>query len=199
MHGWARLTAADKKMTPGGSGQDGGDSLDEVKSGMGVGRTKYDLEMVVHPEVGDPYVVTARTKMSNRLGGMRNFFKKVELQPGLDVPVTIDDRKPDRVSIDWEAFADEGGVDHLVLLCEQRRHGGHNTALAKAALARPPLPTTVPMAAARERVVAEDMVAHVLAGRVTSDELDRWLGARRDVGLLDDAEVGVLRGRAATG
>lgn len=199
MHGWARLTTADKKMAPGGSGQDGGDSLDEVKAGMGVGRTKYDVEMVVHPEVGDPYAVACRVKVSNRLGGARNFFKKVELQPGLDVPVVIDDRKPDRVSIDWDAFAAEGGVDNLVVLCDQRRHGGHNTALAKAALARPPLPGTVPMAAARERAVADDMVAHTLAGRVSSDELDRWLTARRAAGLLGEDDVADLRRRATTG
>jgi hypothetical protein len=55
------------------------------------------------------------------------------------------------------------------------------------------------MAATRERAVAEDMVGHTHAGRVSSEELDRWLGARRDAGLLGDDEVAELRGRAATG
>ena len=101
---------------------------DLAPSFLGVGGEKYDLVLEVHPPGAESYRVGGRFKVPRTFkgGGIQRLWRRTSVQPGLEVPVDVDDRNPQKIKIDWDAFgADGGGYDRM----ESNRIGDHRRRL----------------------------------------------------------------------
>jgi hypothetical protein len=78
------------------------------------GKSRWALELDVQPATGAAYRVRDVFKMPNRLHKLRRLLDgPPKLQPGVVLPVQIDDSDPNGVEIDWKAFAESDGTGQL--------------------------------------------------------------------------------------
>lgn len=78
------------------------------------GKTAWIMALDVHPHGGTPYRVEDEFKVPNKLFKVRYLARgRPHFRPGLALPVTVDDRDPAKVTIDWDAFDASGGVAEL--------------------------------------------------------------------------------------
>ena len=75
-----------------------------------LGSTKWRLDLEVRPVGYAPYRAVIITKVKNRLGGVRGLLGQWAPEPGIIVPVLLDERDPADVIVDWKRFADQGGM-----------------------------------------------------------------------------------------
>ncbi|HUF84959.1 MAG TPA: hypothetical protein VMQ81_10250 [Acidimicrobiia bacterium] len=119
-----------------------------------------ELDLEVRVEGRAPYAVLQKFKVPKRW---------YDISTGLEVPVRVDSDTPDRILIDWDAFAAAGGKQ----LVEERLAHNQREANKKA--------TQRPEFRQAEQAVVEDLLGEVQAGRRSIEEF---------TGVVDDYVAG---------
>ena len=80
---------------------------------LGMGSFKFRLDLEVTVEGRAPYQVSGKFKVPAKLGS--------EAGPGVELPVFVDPDDPQRVEVDWDRFAAEGGKQKFADAYQRKR------------------------------------------------------------------------------
>lgn len=172
-----------------GGQADDGESWWVEDLGLAVfGKTAFDVVLDVRPPSGEPYRVRVRSKQPNRLFGVRGFLDGLPgPAAGLVLPVLIDPEQPERVEVDWEAFAAQPGARERLVGAVEAAGSTQATEIFAAKIREDPAGFQQ-----RRRLVldgAQGIVDEVHAGRIPISTLEQFLATNVAPGIITPAEA----------
>lgn len=171
-----------------GGGPDDGEytTLDALTDHFG--SVKWDVVIEVTSPEGERFRHAGRYKISNRLGGIRRSLKRWRPLPGLAVPVLVSSDRTE-VDIDWDVFVSRGGIEHAVVLTDQRRTEQATSETGK-------MLAKNPKKAAKQRELAlahgPDMALQVTTGVRPAHEFSLYITGLVQGGALSEDEGDAL-------
>ena len=132
----------------------------------------YTLELDVRVEGRDPYTLTQKFTVPGAF---------VPFARGVDLPLLVDAQKPDRILIDWDAFAAAGGEQIVEQAYEQRRVEVAKEVVSENSVHR-----------SNSQIAVAGWLAAVRAGGMTVDEFESYVDEYVTAGMMtaeDGAEA----------
>jgi hypothetical protein len=141
---------------------DDSDGMDLLEQRFGSYKFGFELEVTLD-DGRPPYTVSDTFKVPAPIGGHSG--------PGVTLPVFVDPDNPNRVEVDWERFAAEGGAKAFEEAYERKREEWARKGMAKA-----------------DAADAQRLDADVAAGKMTQADADehKRITAMASAGELDD-------------
>jgi hypothetical protein len=137
----------------------------------------YALELDVRVEGRGPYTLTQKFKIPGAF---------VPFARGVELPVLVDAQKPDRILIDWDAFAAAGGEQIVEQAYEQRRVDVAKEVVSENSVHR-----------SNSQIAVTGWLGAVRAGAMTIDEFESYVDEYVTAGMMTTEDGDAAKAQAA--